>query len=56
MIVKIYALIWVVGIAAAAAFYVTGNLGPVSKNRFWISDLRNGFYGNDRRSAEYGRS
>ena len=30
MIVKIYALIWVVGIAAAAAFYLTGNLGPVA--------------------------
>lgn len=31
MIVKVYALIWVVGIAAAAAFYLTGNLTPVMK-------------------------
>ena len=31
MIVKIYALIWVVGIAAAAVFYLTGNLTPVMK-------------------------
>ena len=31
MIVKIYALIWVLGIAAAGAFYLTGNLTPVMK-------------------------
>lgn len=31
MIVKIYALIWVIGIAAAAAFYLTGNLTPMMK-------------------------
>ena len=29
MIVKIYALIWVLGLIAAALFYMTGNLGPV---------------------------
>ena len=27
--VKIYTLIWVLGILAAAGFYVTGNLTPV---------------------------
>ncbi len=29
MIVKIYALIWVLGLLTAGAFYVTGNLGPI---------------------------
>lgn len=28
MIVKIYGLIWLVGIIAAAVFYLTGNLTP----------------------------
>ena len=30
-IVKIYALIWVIGLLAAGAFYLTGNLGPTMK-------------------------
>ena len=30
MIVKIYALIWVLGLVAAGVFYLTGNLGPVA--------------------------
>lgn len=29
MIVKIYALIWVLGLIAAGSLYVTGNLTPV---------------------------
>jgi len=29
MIVKIYALIWVLGLLTAVAFYLTGNLGPI---------------------------
>ena len=29
MILKIYALIWVLGILAAGIFYITGNLTPV---------------------------
>jgi hypothetical protein len=29
MIVKIYALAWVLGILAAGIFYITGNLTPV---------------------------
>lgn len=29
MIVKIYALVWVLGILAAGIFYITGNLTPV---------------------------
>ena len=29
MIVKVYALIWALGILAAAIFYLTGNLGPI---------------------------
>lgn len=31
MIVKIYALIWVLGLLAVGAFYFTGNLGPIMK-------------------------
>ena len=30
MIVKIYVLVWVLGLLAAGAFYLTGNLGPVA--------------------------
>jgi hypothetical protein len=30
MIVKIYALIWVLGLLAAGVFYLSGNLGPVA--------------------------
>lgn len=29
MIAKIYALIWILGLAAAGIFYLTGNLTPV---------------------------
>lgn len=29
MVVKIYALIWILGLLAAGLFYITGNLGPV---------------------------
>jgi hypothetical protein len=29
MMVKIYALIWVLGLLAAGLFYLTGNLGPI---------------------------
>lgn len=30
MIVKIYALLWVLGLLAAGIFYLTGNLGPIA--------------------------
>lgn len=31
MIVKLYALVWLVGISAAGIFYLTGNLTPVTQ-------------------------
>jgi hypothetical protein len=31
MLVKIYAMIWVLGLLMVGAFYFTGNLGPVMK-------------------------
>jgi hypothetical protein len=30
MILKIYALVWFLGLLAAGVFYLTGNLGPVA--------------------------
>lgn len=34
MLVKLYALIWLLGLLTVTAFYLTGNLGPVARVAF----------------------
>ena len=45
MIIKLYTLIWLLGLMVAGIFYLTGNLTPLVQVVFGFSDDYDGFYG-----------